>query len=104
NDIVTVTITGLRKHETITDNIDGETFRGSDITLTAAEVDSGLTLHSNHWGGGQTTLAATATAKDPATGIVATSAPQTITVTDAANASVSQSHANHSFALLNQYL
>jgi hypothetical protein len=67
-----------------------------------------LTLHSYHWGSSQpvATLAVTATAKDPTTGAVATSATQTITVKDppAPSTATSKSHADHSFALLNQYL
>jgi len=84
NDVVTVNITGLPKYETITDKLDGQTFRGKDITLTAAQVDSGLILTSNYRGGGHpvATLTMTASAKDPSTGAVATAAPQTITVTD----------------------
>jgi hypothetical protein len=108
NDAVSVEIKGLPRYETITDKLDGHTFRGNDITLTAAEVDSGLTLHSYHWGSSQpvATLAATATAKDSTTGSVTTSATQTITVKDppATSTVTSTSHANHSFALLNQYL
>jgi hypothetical protein len=108
NDAVSVEIKGLPRYETITDNLDGRTFRGNDITLTAAEVDSGLTLHSYHWGSSQpvATLAVTATAKDPTTGAVATSATQTITVKDppATSTATSTSQADHSFALLNQYL
>jgi hypothetical protein len=117
NDSVTVNIKGLPRYETITSNIDGKTFRGNNITLTAAQVDGGLTLHSNYKGFGHpvATLTATATGKDPVTGAVATSAAQTITVTDppaasagtsspAASTGTSHSHANHSFALLNQYL
>jgi beta-glucanase (GH16 family) len=107
NDAVSVNIKGLPRYETITDNLDHHTFRGKDITLTAAEVDSGLTLHSHYWGSGHpvATLAATATAKDPTTGAVTTSATQTITVTDPpATTATSPSHADHSFALLNQYL
>jgi beta-glucanase (GH16 family) len=107
-DAVSVEIKGLPRYETITDKLDGRTFRGNDITLTAAEVDSGLTLHSYHWGSSQpvATLAVTATAKDPTTGAVATSATQTITVKDppAPSTATSKSHADHSFALLNQYL
>jgi hypothetical protein len=107
NDAVSVNIKGLPRYETITDNLDHQTFRGKDITLTAAEVDSGLTLHSYYWGSGQpvATLAATATAKDPTTGAVTTSATQTITVTDPPPTTAhSPSHADRSFALLNQYL
>jgi hypothetical protein len=108
NDSVTVNIKGLPRYETITSDLDGKTFRGNNITLTAAQVEGGLTLHSNYRGSGHpvATLTATATGKDPITGAVATSAAQTITVTDppAASAGTSHSHANHSFALLNQYL
>jgi beta-glucanase (GH16 family) len=126
NDTVTVNIKGLPRYETITSNVDGHTFRGNNITLTAAQVDGGLTLHSNYKGSGNpvATLTATATGKDPATGAVARSAAQTITVTDPPAASAgtsppatspgssppatspgsSHSHANHCFALLNQYL
>ncbi|WLA67656.1 hypothetical protein [Bradyrhizobium diazoefficiens] len=84
NDRVTVNIAGLPRYETITSNIDGQTFRGDNITLTAAQVDGGLTLHSYYRGGGHptATLTLTASAKDPTTGAVASSAPQTITVTD----------------------
>jgi hypothetical protein len=84
NDVVTVNITGLPKYETITDKLDGQTFRGNNVTLTAAQVDSGLVLQSNYRGGGHpvATLTLTATGKDPSTGAVTTSASQTITVTD----------------------
>ncbi len=84
NDLVTVNITGLPKYETITDKLDGKTFQGNNITLTAAEVDSGLVVHSYYRGGGHpvATLTLTANAKDPVTGAVAKAAPQTITVTD----------------------
>jgi hypothetical protein len=84
NDRVTVNITGLPKYETITDKRDGHTFRGSNITLTAAEVDSGLVLHSYYGGGGHpgAKLTLTASAKDPVSGAVKKAAPQTITVTD----------------------
>jgi hypothetical protein len=84
NDVVTVNIKGLPKYETISDNLDGRAFRGKNITLTAAQVDSGLTLQSNYRGTGDpvATLTLTATATDPVTGAVTTSAPQSITVTD----------------------
>ncbi|MGX5800335.1 family 16 glycosylhydrolase [Bradyrhizobium sp. Arg314] len=84
NDVVTVNVTGLPKYETITDKLDGQTFRGKNITLTAAQVDSGLTLQSNYRGAAHpvATLTLTATAKDPVTGAVSTASPQTIAVTD----------------------
>jgi beta-glucanase (GH16 family) len=84
NDLVTVTVTGLPKYETITDKLDGKTFSGKNITLTAAQVDSGLTLQSNYRGAAHpvATLTLTATAKDPVTGATSTASPQTIAVTD----------------------
>ncbi|WP_143201593.1 glycoside hydrolase family 16 protein, partial [Bradyrhizobium sp. NAS96.2] len=108
NDAVSVNITGLPRYETITDNLDGRTYRGSNITLTAAQVDSGLTLQSNYRGGGHpvATLTFTASGKDPTTGSVMTSASQSITVTDPRPATTTHtaSSADRSFALLNQYL
>ena len=109
NDVVTVNITGLPRYETITDNLDGRTFRGKNITLTAAEVDSGLTLRSTYRGSDHpvATLSLTAIATDPATGMVASSTPQTLTVTDppaATTTTAAAASAHQSFALLNQYL
>jgi hypothetical protein len=112
NDVVSVNIQNLASYETITDNLDGHTFTGKNITLTAAEVESGLTLQSNYTGSGDltVTLAVTATGKDPSTGTIATSATKTITVTDppaTAGGSSSSSGGldhNHSFALLSQSL
>jgi hypothetical protein len=79
-----VNIRGLPKYETITSALDGQTFRGRDITLTAEQVNSGLTLTSNYRGGGHPVaeLTLTASASDPVRGAVATAAPQTIIVTD----------------------
>ncbi|RWC56619.1 MAG: glycoside hydrolase family 16 protein [Mesorhizobium sp.] len=84
NDVVTVNVTGLPRYETITDKLDGKTFSGKNITLTAAQVDSGLTLQSNYKGAAHpvATLTLTATAKDPVTGAVTTASPQSITVVD----------------------
>jgi hypothetical protein len=114
SDVVSVNIKGLPRYETITDNLDGHTFRGKDITLTAAQVDSGLTLQSNYRGSGDptATLSVTATGTDPVTGTPTTSATKTITVTDppatAGGSSPSQggqgNDHDHSFALLSQSL
>jgi hypothetical protein len=97
NDVVTVNITGLPKYETITDKLDGQTFRGNNITLTAAQVDSGLELQSNYRGGGHptATLTLTASAKDPSTGAVSTASPQTITVVDPRPTAVATSTSSH---------
>ena len=80
-DDVTVKISGLPKYETITDNLDGKTFSGSSITLTAAQVNSGLSLSSSYRGHGHPTATLTVAATD-STGTPITSAAQTITVKD----------------------
>jgi hypothetical protein len=80
-DNVTVNISGLPKYETITDNLDHNTFRGRSVTLTAAEVNSGLTLRNSYGGSGHPTATLTVTATDH-TGTPVTSAAQTITVVD----------------------
>ncbi|GLR86544.1 Ig-like domain-containing protein [Bradyrhizobium iriomotense] len=80
-DNVTVNISGLPKYETITDNLDGKTFSGSSVTLTAAEVNSGLSLSSSYQGNGKPHATLTVTATDN-TGTPITSAAQTITVID----------------------
>jgi hypothetical protein len=83
NDQVSLNIRGLPKYETITTG-DGATFRGNNITLNSAQVDSGLTLTSYYKGNAHPVadLTLTASAKDPDTGAVMSAAPQTITVTD----------------------
>jgi len=80
-DNVSVNISGLPGYETITDKLDGKTFSGSSVTLTAAEVNSGLTLSSSFKGHGRPSATLTLTAHD-ATGTPTTSAAQTITVKD----------------------
>jgi hypothetical protein len=80
-DNVTVNISGLPKYETITDNLDHKTFSGNSVTLTAAEVNSGLTLNNSYHGHGRPTATMTATATDT-TGTPITSRAQTITVVD----------------------
>jgi hypothetical protein len=55
-DAVSVTISGLASYETVTDNLDHTTFSGGhagSVTLTAAEVNSSLTLNSSYTGSGQ---------------------------------------------------
>jgi autotransporter passenger strand-loop-strand repeat protein len=81
DDKVSVTIAGLPAFETITDALDKKTFAGASVTLTAAEVNSGLTLHSTYGGSGQPIDTLTLTAANTA-GESSTSAAQTITVTD----------------------
>jgi hypothetical protein len=82
DDTLTVTITGLTNYETVTDNHDSTVFSGSSITLTSAEVSSGLTLHSSYTGTDHPVNTLTVTANNTTRGEAVSSAPQTITVTD----------------------
>ena len=82
-DTVNVKINGLPSYETITDAYDGKTFKGSSITLSAAQVDSGLTLKSNYTGPGLPVATLTLTATNGASSAaLTTTASQTLTVTD----------------------
>lgn len=74
----TVTIKALANGATITDNLDSTIFSRSSVTLTAAEVNSGLTFHS----GRLTTGTLTVTASMTEGGGSATSAPLTIALSD----------------------
>ena len=87
----TVTITGLPQYERIIDKLDHDAFKGSSVTLTAAEVDSGLTLKSSYKGSGSPSSTLTITATDTIGGVSTVSAPDTIVVkaTPAASASAS---------------
>lgn len=107
NDSVNVTITGLPRYETITDNLDGRTYHGRSITLSEAQVNSGLTLQSNYHGKDSPVaqLTITATGKDPVTGATSSSTPQTITVTDppaASSTTTSQGSSTSSGSAANQ--
>ena len=82
DDTLTLTITGLTTYETITDAHDSTVFSGSSVTLTSAEVSSGLTLHSNYTGTGHPVNTLTVTANNTTSGEAVSSASQTITVTD----------------------
>ena len=82
DDRVSVNITGLPGFETITDALDHRTFAGGSVTLSAAEVNSGLTLHSTYGGNGQPVNILTVTATNLTTGERATSSVKTVTVTD----------------------
>ncbi len=79
-DNVTVNIKGLPGYETITDKLDHKTFSGSNITLTAAEANSGLTLTSSYRGTGHPTATLTVTATDHTAN--SSSAAQSIVVKD----------------------
>ena len=78
----TVKIQGLPSYERITDKYDGETFKGASITLSATEVNSGLTLTSRYKGSGHPSAKLTLTASDTIGGVTSVSAPQTLTVND----------------------
>jgi Bacterial Ig-like domain len=82
-DTVNVQIAGLPRYETITDALDGKTFKGSSVTLTAAEVDSGLTLKSTYKGARHPVATLTLTASNGASSAaLTTTASQTLKVTD----------------------
>jgi hypothetical protein len=82
DDTVSVTISGLTSFETVTDKFDDSVFSGSSITLSAAEVNSGLTLHSSYSGSGHPVNTLTVTATNATVGESATTPAQIITVTD----------------------
>jgi hypothetical protein len=82
DDVVSVSISGLTSYETITDNLDQLVFSGNSVALSAAEVNSGLTLHSSYGGTDHPVNNLIVTASNTKSGETATSAPQTIMVTD----------------------
>ncbi len=82
DDAVSVTISGLTNYETVTDALDKTVFSGSSVTLSAAEVNSGLTLLSSYGGSDHPVNTLTISASNTTNGETATSAPQTIVVTD----------------------
>jgi hypothetical protein len=111
DDTLFVTIKGLTKYESITDTLDHKIFTGSSITLTAAEVASGLTLKSAYTGRGTPTNTLTVSASNTTTGEAATSVSQTINVTvgsttiaHAGADTGSAQTAAQSLALLTQFL
>ena len=82
DDAVSVTISGLTSYETITDNLDQTVFSGGSVTLSAAEVNSGLTLYSSYGGTGLPVNNLVVTASNTTLGEAAISVAQTIVVTD----------------------
>src|SRR6266404_4437816 len=82
DDVVSVTISGLTSYETITNNLDQSIFSGSSVTLSAAEVNSGLTLHSSYAGSDHPVNNLSLVASNTTSGEAASSAAQTIVVTD----------------------
>jgi Ca-dependent carbohydrate-binding module xylan-binding/Right handed beta helix region len=77
-----VTIAGLASYEAVTDNLDHKVFTGDSITLSAAEVNSGLSLASNYTGTGHPVNTLTMTASETIGNHTLTSASQAIQVTD----------------------
>ena len=63
-----MTISGLAKYESVTDSLDNKTFTGSSVTLTAAEVNSGLLLNSTYSGSGHPVNTLTVTAANSTPG------------------------------------
>jgi len=82
DDTASVTISGLTSYETVTDKLDNTVFSGSTITLSAVEVNSGLTLHSSYSGSGHPVNTVTVMATNTTAGEQATTPAQTIRVTD----------------------
>ena len=78
----TVNFSGLPKYERITDSLDHKTWRGGNINLTEAEVNSGVSVQSYYHGSGNPTATLTIGAADTVGGVTVASAPQTITVID----------------------
>jgi hypothetical protein len=102
---VTVTIKGLPRYESITDGL-GDRFHGSSITLTKAQVDSGLTLTSFYRGTGHPVATLTITASDTVGGVTSSSASQSIVVTDPPpdSSTTTSTATTGKVALLNQYI
>jgi hypothetical protein len=85
NGHTSVTIAGLTNYETVTDSLDGKTFTpdaNGSITLSAAEVNSGISLASNYTGSDHPVNTLTVTAAETFAHHTLTSASQSITVTD----------------------
>jgi hypothetical protein len=82
-DMVNVSIAGLPSYETITDGLDSKVFAGTAVTLTGAEVDSGLSLNSSYTGTGHPVAILTLTATNGASSAaLTTTTSKTLTVTD----------------------
>jgi beta-mannanase len=85
NGHTSVTIAGLTNYETVTDSLDGKTFTpdaNGSVTLSAAEVNSGLSLASGYTGTDHPVNTLTVTATETFAHHSLTSTSQSITVTD----------------------
>jgi hypothetical protein len=98
-----VTVSGLTAYETITDALDHITFSGNANTLSAAEVNSGLTLNSTFTGSGQPVNTLTVVAGITTAAGTANSAAKTITITDPSVTTIAAAQLDQSAALLTQF-
>ncbi len=89
DDTISVNISGVPSYETITagDGSSGAR-KGGNYTFAAADVASGLTLHSTYKGKGHPVATLTITATNTNAGESATSAAQTLSVTDPPSSSL----------------
>ena len=78
----TVTIAGLASYETLTDTLDHKVFTGDTVTLSAAEVNSGLSLASNYTGSDHPVNTLTVTAAETFGHHTLSTDSQSIVVTD----------------------
>jgi hypothetical protein len=99
DDAVVVNIGNIPSWLTITDKLDGRTFGPGSATLTAQEVNSGLTALSTFDGSGSPVDTLTFTASNTTSGETATSTTQSIKVTDPP---ATLSHTDKAIALLTQ--
>ena len=107
DDAVRVKISNIPSWLVITDNLDGHAFGTGSATLTEAEINSGLVATSTYHGSGFPIDTLTMTASNTTLGESATSATQTITVSDPpAGGQATPSDGLHAInpALLGQYM
>jgi hypothetical protein len=95
DDTVSVTISGLTSYETVTDALDKTVFSGNSVTLTAAQINSGVSLQSAYGGTDQPVNTLTVTASNTTPDETAASAPQTIVVTDPPMAATAAPDGHH---------
>ncbi|MBN9581738.1 MAG: phosphoesterase [Afipia sp.] len=95
DDTVSVTISGLTSYETVTDALDKTVFSGNSVTLTAAQINSGVSLQSTYGGTDHPVNTLTVTASNTTPDETAASAPQTIVVTDPPMAATAAADGHH---------
>jgi hypothetical protein len=82
DDTAQVAIRGIAGYEYVTNGLDANKSVGSSVIFSAAEVSSGLTLHSTYAGGAQPVNTLSVFAFNTTSGETSISATQKITVTD----------------------